>query len=1180
MRVVRSAEAQVRLEVAAWVFRNREQIEARLDEEPLHGLHPAAVHAVRCAYCERAMRELCRGDWGPYFRELDQVIADRTMEKGEVLPHMCIRDGCDPIHIVYSLTHPKAPGDNLTFEQADKLLDEGKALPEVKFKQKVDHKHYRKGRKVIYGNEKAGGKRSLAFKYDDYQQFKEHIEDGHFDDAYQMARSRMLDSLGIWDADAELEVSQGRMEMDVVEWRRYQYELADELAHEVVKKLAKRVHTRTGGRGEGPRFRPAYAKWYPEDVPDAHHPVPEGNDVVAKQQVMTKAYARVRQDLKLPEVKQPEHRPRVLMTGENWDRSTTDAESTQAEAVAAAVPKWEAHQKVVATHAESTKAALPETVRAQGPAEVKQNPRKGIKLGSKKDPQPPAVKKARQRIRNSARKPKPKSKGLPEALVPGSVPYDPLNHVAYAEFSNGRKMQGYVLNRGASKNWFITGRHDIGEVNGMTAAVDGMKDWSSDGGGQTIVIRQGKHDPVKCRVLEARSNGVTDRVALLLEGLPDVPAIRYAHQVNCHEAVLMVFWGPLNKGEEPRWCQAHGNATAVTGDLVTYSISTLPGHCRATVFSASGKIIGGHYHPGVHVGNGKYPACDRDLTDLGPGWKKEYHPPPTGPNLLAMSPPALPQGESHLTSLGRHPDYYVREEKHKIWGLRTDATVQPAYQAEYFVAKPSTRMLHDEIQKFGDPSDFKVDMARLEKAYAAMVLLEEDAKWPFSHEMMKGAYGADKFLENALKMDLGTTSAGAEALASTHHELLCDVGAGDSAEGARICAQQAHDLYLYLSGERRDREWNEAMDDIKIMCQCWVVQGKKDGYKLKKLYVGRSIQAPCFTFKLFWRTLFGENGDHWVARDDRVRAGANMDHPIKGSRVEKYARAMACVGLDETAFDRYIPREFMHCFFVYMNEMCGFGVPEQVLNWIEKCTVDSYLLLSTGDLFQKHRGNPSGFPDTLRLNSVVQILSWCYMVQFLPQASEWTAQDIFNFFEEDVYLEVCGDDSRASCLTERACEVLGSNTNFQPLLEVFGRVLPWSVKIEGMVNFTADDMALPFAQRADRFPPLVARNLTVIDGYLWQPLWNLDRCSRTYMSMGTQAEYVGTGRSDEEEDMAATGTMMCLRNHIYWHTRGTHYSPLIQSFIDNGWLDLPLYSACMRVVAESYAYGALMCSRL
>ena len=151
-----------------------------------------------------------------------------------------------------------------------------------------------------------------------------------------------------------------------------------------------------------------------------------------------------------------------------------------------------------------------------------------------------------------------------------------------------------------------------------------------------------------------------------------------------------------------------------------------------------------------------------------------------------------------------------------------------------------------------------------------------------------------------------------------------------------------------------------------------------DGYKLRKLDVGRSVQAPSFTLKVLWKACFGESDENWSGRNHMFREGADYDQAVDPTKVGLYKDTLAPLAMDKSAFDRRMPPCMMEAFFnAYLPHVCV-GVPPLLSQFFAQSTINTYLLLTNGEMFRKFMGNPSGFPGTLRLNCIGLLIAFCY----------------------------------------------------------------------------------------------------------------------------------------------------------------------------------------------------------
>lgn len=710
-------------------------------------------------------------------------------------------------------------------------------------------------------------------------------------------------------------------------------------------------------------------------------------------------------------------------------------------------------------------------------------------------------------------------------------------------------MQGYLFKGKSNFVYAVTGRHKIERAtqdDGTVCriAVDGFAVVKKE----TVKLHRPGRPDAQVVVVEHFGDG-DDRVVLRLQGeIPEVLPAR-TKPARVGQTVRAKYYVPATG----KWMDVQGLVREVMENCVAYEFTTKEGCCRMAVFDSQGFIVAGHYFPGVNTHAGAVPGGHPEDGKIPKGWVKHY-----------TLPRMVPQGCGKVPVKGP----FQRVEKLKITPLRGDADLTWV-KTNYVMAKPSTEMLHGELQKYFEPLPVSFDSEALSQALAATLTLDADASLPFRAPTL------EDFRRVAIQMDNDRTGAGADAIGDSHREYLTDMGDGDLDLGIQRAAERGFRLYRVIVGEIEPSDEDKV--DLYLM-RVWCVQGKRDGYKPDKLFVGRSIQAPAFTFKLLHKAVFEESDRRWGDRCDNIRAGYDMDKPVPEHLVDIYACTLASIGLDESGFDRRMPREFMEMYFKYYLPFCVPGVPQSLVDFMCSCTVDSILLLTDGTMYEKDRGNPSGYPNTLRLNCTVQLMANCYALYWrlaeLGRANQ--AIDIIDVLQKDIFLEICGDDSRANAQTDFGCLVLGAAEGFAPWLGVWTARLPWKVKIEGKVVFEHKDgvFSLPFAERMALFPPIVSRNLVVIDDIVWSPLWNADRCLRKLCSQGTTDRGTPHGRTELEEYTLVLSAFMTLKLQTYWHVNNVVFSPAIQFLMDNHWYTSELRRHVESAVAACYREGS------
>jgi hypothetical protein len=723
----------------------------------------------------------------------------------------------------------------------------------------------------------------------------------------------------------------------------------------------------------------------------------------------------------------------------------------------------------------------------------------------------------------------------PESAYAGSKPFDMTKFVAAITCTNvwgTRTMQGY-LRRGEGKTIaFITHRHLVrgGEV--CDGGIELHRQVAKEGG--LVITIKFKDVDYGVEVKKITSSG--DKLCLLFESPQlggELLTPRFA-KPKPNEPIMAMYY-------DSSWFTLVGSVGKVfdNGCFQT-KYSTKAGCCRMVVCNARGEIVGGHFFARI------------DAEQDAPGAMPEDGVIPKKFEMEYAVPPMIPQGEDEY-DLGKAGPFQ-RIDPYKIYPLRTDVDV--AVSTPYVLMKPSTEMLHKEVVRFFEPVEWAPDPKCWAVARKATCAYEGDAGLPFEMPSL------EEFELLALAMDSGRIMAGSSDLGATHHDYFLQVGGGDSAAGARLVAA---DVWGFATRFGTD-EQTEADALLLESMRIWAVQGKRDGYKFKKLDVGRSIQAPNVELKLLWKALFAESDTHWIMRDWSVRAGYNFDRAVPRHLYDQYVKAKGAIGLDETAFDRRVMPEMAEFFFGEYMPFLNPGVPQRLLGAIYDVTTNSVLLCTDGRAFIKKRGNPSGFPNTLRYNCVVQTLVWCYAIalrlQNMGQPCE--ATDVVRFLDEDCFMEVCGDDSRLNALTELAVDVLDLRNDGCAILQVWRDHLPWEVKVEGCVLFGP---SMDLVTRMNAYPPLISRKLVVVDGLLWSPLYNHSRTVRRLVH--------DDNRNQEEEEELRTSAYATLSLAVYWHIKGKAYSPAIEWMNAQGWLTEERLKMVMSLVTRYYRDGLL-----
>lgn len=192
----------------------------------------------------------------------------------------------------------------------------------------------------------------------------------------------------------------------------------------------------------------------------------------------------------------------------------------------------------------------------------------------------------------------------------------------------------------------------------------------------------------------------------------------------------------------------------------------------------------------------------------------------------------------------------------------------------------------------------------------------------------------------------------------------------------------------------------------------------------------------------------------------------------------------------------------------------------------------------------KEHGNPSGFPNTLRLNSVVlRVSELCVAATaFTPETPVphgFALIELVKSLSRERQVEICGDDSRTWFMTPKFLGMLRPDREgFTPYFTAWNDCFPWEVKKEGLVFFTPGDCSLNwsrtvrlenFMARIRQAPHMISRCLVVQQGLLWTALADPSR---------TMVKLLYCPLEDEMLQERVMGVMMALVHLVAWHLYG------------------------------------------
>jgi hypothetical protein len=305
----------------------------------------------------------------------------------------------------------------------------------------------------------------------------------------------------------------------------------------------------------------------------------------------------------------------------------------------------------------------------------------------------------------------------------------------------------------------------------------------------------------------------------------------------------------------------------------------------------------------------------------------------------------------------------------------------------------------------------------------------------------------------------------------------------------------------------------------------WSVQGKRDKYKLEPTDEGyevrkaRSIQAPPLFFKAIWAYCMYESDASWtedISSDYFLKW--NPNRPIQKRLWDAMKSASYVASTDVTGWDRRLPARLIEDFFgIYVASMC-FGISENVLLWMQNATIHSKMVLANGRVLQKHRGNPSGFPNTIRLNCLTHkvVNTVCQRMTGIPGSvrSFYVGDDGLNFaFDAE------GEDMLKQALSQWAA------------------LYPWVVKLEGEWKPQDGDFS--------NLPPFVSRKPMQLFPGIW--FYGL---SNPYKVM-TKLISRDNGEYCEEDYLENLQSIsMSLAHHVVTHTSGQKYLDFVEGMLE------------------------------
>jgi len=697
--------------------------------------------------------------------------------------------------------------------------------------------------------------------------------------------------------------------------------------------------------------------------------------------------------------------------------------------------------------------------------------------------------------------PKRRAVKVKEGPIPGKTTLMPA--AVYTEIG-GVGAQGYAYRENDALVLVVQRHHQLGEMG------DHLKPKQ-----QLLVHCYWRPEPVLLEVHTLRYYVEDDdRLGIVVKGVaPNDPSYAAAFKevaprvvcsagVQAGDPITLIYYDVGKK----KFLVSVGSLKKVGATTVHYDAVTAAGFCRAPVYTASG-LLAGHLFTeqglnGGHVELAAYTIMQKPQA--------------------APTKPLIAHKQGHLMKLPytvgkRHADARLVKLPREEYTTTDVDLMSVRHSYVYGAGGPDDLML--EVHKFADTANCVVDLVTFHSAWATVVEQELDTARPFVNPGAEGWKQLVTFLaEESPDKSAGQTGRGGKG---THLEALKDLGGEAGLEGGiAILAARMHALFNYLTEGDPDlltKEVELALFNLRV----WRVQPKKDRYKLKKVQNGfRSIQAPSMEMKLMWLALMRESDISWNALDGYA-VGEDMAGPVRAEVLKDYARATKVISTDMTGYDRRIPQQMLQAFFNrYVRRMCH-GVPPAILDVLYTATVESHLAMPDGTVYLKLQGNPSGFPNTLRLNSVIlRVAELCVA----HEATKLTMKQLCQARR----VEICGDDSRVWLLDDIAAASVDP-----AVLNTWNSMFSWEVKVEGYNTRVSTDTDLTAWLEAA--PPLVSRNLVVDHrGVVWNAMHDPNR---------TLSKLWCASPQDEHYVERLEGTLVALQHWVVWHAMGYAYVP-------------------------------------
>jgi hypothetical protein len=436
-------------------------------------------------------------------------------------------------------------------------------------------------------------------------------------------------------------------------------------------------------------------------------------------------------------------------------------------------------------------------------------------------------------------------------------------------------------------------------------------------------------------------------------------------------------------------------------------------------------------------------------------------------------------------------------------------------------------MVAHEVDKFDPPAACAVSNDAYSAAWKHTIttdFLNAVTRW---EPWCKGEF------ESFLKKKLEPTSSAGDGRGTQRDEIAC--------MGAAVCPDGTEEERFEAGLTVLRSAVEELAADIvagKESEVVWGVFGKMDKYSYKKLSRDppdtRSIQSPPMLYKALYLYYFGRADERWTVNCPEYEPGENAAHPLVGEDRERVLRSAAMDATDATGWDRGVPAELLHTYFMTYAPKLTVGVPDAIHEYFFATCCCSVLHLPDGRTVQKDHGMPSGFPNTIRVNSVInRVVTYIHVLGRAKQ--EGRTVDLYDY-DQHVWSRFCGDDVLR--VLDAGWEWVADELYYELASKHFPK---WVLKCEGRAR-RADYGSLEDYLCAS--PGFVSRRFMFVDGQLWRVPFDLVR---------TCAKLLHTKSNETSEERAAVvlGTSVCMMHLLNWHRRGKLVSTYLDAFVTN-----------------------------